>query len=88
MKSDRIEARVDTERAERIRQAALISDMSMSSFIVSAAAEKADRVIDDSRRTTVPDPFFDSLLEALDEVTKVPALARAATRARRSIKMR
>jgi len=88
MRSDRIEARVDPERAERIRQAASLSKVSMSSFVVLAAAEKAERVIEEHRHTVVPSNFFDSLLDALDEVTPVATLEKAAARARTSIKLR
>lgn len=85
MRSDRIEARVEPERAERIRHAARLTQTSTSAFMVDAASEKAERIIEEHRHTVVPAPFFDALLRALDEGTPAPALQRAAARARRSI---
>jgi uncharacterized protein (DUF1778 family) len=88
MRTDRIEARVEPARAERIRYAADLAHTSMSAFVVDAAVEKAERVIAEHRETVVPSDFFDSLLAALDETTSVPALRKAAARARRSVKRR
>lgn len=88
MRTERIEARIEPERAERIRYAAELVHTSMSAFVVDAAAERAEQVIADHRETIVPAEFFDSLLEALDEGAAVPALRKAAGRARRSIKRR
>lgn len=88
MRTDRIEARVESERAERIRYAAGLAHASMSAFVVDAAVEKAERVIAEHRETVVPFDFFDLLLAALDEATPNPALRKAAARARRSVKRR
>ena len=78
---DRIEARVDPERAQRIREAAKLSHASVSSFVVEAASEKAEKVIARQTTTTVPGEFFDSLLKALDGPAKtIPALKKAAAR--------
>lgn len=88
MRTDRIEARVEPERAGRIRYAADLANTSMSAFVVDAAAEKAEQIIAEHRETTVPSEFFDSLLAALDEDTPVPPLRKAAARARRSVKRR
>lgn len=88
MRTDRIEARVEPERAERIRYAAELSRASMSAFVVDAAAEKAEQIIVESQETVVPSDFFDSLLAALDEASVVPPLRKAAARARRSVKRR
>jgi uncharacterized protein (DUF1778 family) len=79
---DRIEARVAPERAERIREAAELAHQSVSSFVIDAAEEKAERIILEQRETDVPSSFFDELLAALDEPpTAVPALHDAAERA-------
>lgn len=67
---------------ERIRRAAELRHASVSSFVVDAAEEKAERVILEHSETFVPSRFFDELLAALDEPPKVVrALARAAQRA-------
>lgn len=88
-RTDRIEARVEPERAERIRYAAELSRTSVSAFVVDAAFEKAERVIAEQRETVVPPDFFDSLLEALDEPPQVvPALKRAVDRAAETVEHR
>lgn len=82
-RTDRIEARVAPERAERIRRAAELTHQSVSTFVVDAAEEKAERVILSHRETVVPPDFFDDLLAALDRpAVAVPGLAKAAKRAR------
>lgn len=92
MKKERIEARIEAEKAERIRYAAELQEKSMSSFVVEAAAEYADRVIASHAETVVPVEFFDSLLAALDEDPSkdrdIPSLRKAAARARRIVKPR
>lgn len=88
MRSERIEARIEPERAERIRYAARLTHRSMSAFVVDAASEVAERVIAEHRETIVPAAFFDDLLSALDDVKHVPTLRKAASRARRTVKRR
>ena len=83
---DRIEARVAPERADRIRQAAELAHQSVSSFVIDAAEERAERVILEHRETVVPSSFFDDLLAALDEpATAVPALEGAGEQARKLV---
>ena len=53
MRTERIEARIDPERAERIRYAAELVHTSMSAFVVDAAAERAERIITDQRARPV-----------------------------------
>jgi uncharacterized protein (DUF1778 family) len=86
MRTDRIEARVEPERAERIRYAAELEDTSVSAFVIEAAADRAEQVIAENRETVVPADFFDSLLEALDSTSPVPRLKKAAARARDLVK--
>jgi uncharacterized protein (DUF1778 family) len=86
MRTDRIEARVEPERAERIRYAAELEDTSVSAFVIEAAADRAEQVIAENRETVVPADFFDSLLEALDSTSPVPRLEKAAARARDLVK--
>ena len=87
-KSDRIEARVSPDERARILRAAGFQGLSMSSFIVAAAVEKADQIIRDQAVTTMPPDYFDQLLQALDEPEAAPALERAAQRARRRPRIR
>jgi uncharacterized protein (DUF1778 family) len=78
-RSERIEARIAPERAERIRFASSLSHTSISSFVVEAASEKAEKVIAETSYTVVPDDYFDALLRALDEPAQpIEALHRAA----------
>jgi uncharacterized protein (DUF1778 family) len=82
-RTQRVEARIETEVVERIRRAAAIAHTSMSSFLVAAASEKADAVLAREYRTVVPADYFDELLAALDQPPEVlPALADAGARAR------
>lgn len=81
-KTERVEARIEPERAERIRYASELLHTSMSRFMVDASAEKAELVIAGAAYTEVPDDYFDRLLAALEEPPqRAPALARAAARA-------
>lgn len=45
VKTDRMEARVSPEERERIERAASASGLSVSAFMVSAAADRAEEVI-------------------------------------------
>ena len=80
-RSDRIEARLLPEQRASIDRAAAREGQSLSAFVVSAAVEKAERMIADETTTRVPASFFDDLLAELDQ--PAPALTRAAQRARR-----
>lgn len=82
-KTERIEARLSPEERKRIDQAAAMEGQSLSSFMVSAAAEKAEQVITAGTTTVVPSEYFDELLSALDRADPAPRLARAAKRARK-----
>jgi uncharacterized protein (DUF1778 family) len=88
-RTDRVEARVEPARAERIRFASALSHTSLSGFMVEAAAEKAEEVIAEHAYTLVPSSYFDELLASLDEPPEViPELVEAAqrTRARRAFR--
>jgi uncharacterized protein (DUF1778 family) len=84
VKTDRMEARVSPEERARIEQAAAVKGLSVSAFLVSAAVERADEVIEAATVTVMPADYFDALLAALDEPDAAPHLARAADRATRS----
>ncbi len=87
-KTDRIEARLSPEQRELIDQAAAFEGQSLSSFIVAAAAEKAEQVIATRTTTTVPSEYFDRLLSAIDEAARAPRLEKAAARARQRRRIR
>jgi uncharacterized protein (DUF1778 family) len=83
-RADRIEARVQPERAKRIRFASRLLQTSVSAFVVDAAAEKAEQVIAEHTYTSVPSRYFERLLAALDEPpVEIPALVEAAERVRK-----
>lgn len=65
-RSERIEARVAPERAERIRLASSLQGTSVSNFIINAASDAADQILADTQATVVTSDYFDSLLMALD----------------------
>jgi len=66
-KSARIELRAEPGQEERIRTAARLMNQSITTFVVTAAVERADEVIATWSTTTVPAEFFDQLLAALDQ---------------------
>ena len=78
-KSERIEARIEPTRIERIRFASRLVEESMSSFVVQGAIERAERIIAERTFTTVDDEYFDKLVASLDEPAKpIAALQKAA----------
>lgn len=81
-RTDRVEARLAHEERDTIRQAAELSHASLSSFMVSASLEKAERVLSWYRVTAVPSDYFDRLQASLDDPTAIPELERAAKTAR------
>lgn len=84
-RSGQIAARIDPAREQRIRYASQLENTSVSSFVVEAASEKAERVISEHHGTPVPPGYFDELLRALDAPPRViPSLAAAAARVRES----
>lgn len=77
-RSERIEARIEPTRIQRIRFASRLVEESMSSFVVQAATERAERVIAEHAFTTVDDNYFDKLIASLDEPAKpIPSLQKA-----------
>ncbi|MEO5974054.1 MAG: DUF1778 domain-containing protein [Ilumatobacteraceae bacterium] len=78
-RSERIEARIEPNRIERIRFASELVEESMSSFVVQAAIERAERVISERTFTTVDDEYFDKLIADLDKPAKpIQVLQKAA----------
>lgn len=82
-RTDRIESRVKPDDRARIEQAATLTGLSVSSFMVNAAVERAVDVIAQQATTTVPPTYFDDLLAALDDPDPAPRLTRAAADAER-----
>jgi uncharacterized protein (DUF1778 family) len=82
-KSERIEARLSAAARAQIERAARFEGLSVSSFMVGAAVEKADLVLADQVITAVPADYFDHLVEALDEPARAPRLRRAVKRSNR-----
>lgn len=83
-KTGRVEARLSDNERMRIDRAAQLAGQSVSSFVVSAAVEKADQVIAESDVTSVPADYFDRLLASIDRADRAPRLTRAAKRARQA----
>jgi uncharacterized protein (DUF1778 family) len=85
-KSARIELRAEPEQEERIRTAARLMNQSITTFVVTAALERADEVIATWSTTTVPAEFFDQLLAALDQPPVAnEAMTRAVRRRRQQV---
>lgn len=83
-RTSRIELRADPERERRIRYAAELQHQSVSTFVLDAAAERAEEVIASASATLVPSDFFDQLWDALDSPSAAsPALQRRAQAERR-----
>ena len=80
-RTERVEARIAPDEHSRLKVAADLAHTSVSSFLVAAGSEKADRLIAEFNATVVPSEFFDELIAALDAPPVVnPALAKAAAR--------
>lgn len=87
-KTERVEARLSSAQREMIDRAAAFEGQSMSSFIVAAAAEKAEQVIAAQTTTAVPSEYFDRLLAAIDQAEPAPRLKRAASSAHQRRRIR
>ena len=82
----RIELRAEPGREERIRAAALLSNQSLSAFVLEAASARAEEVLRAAATTVVPADYFDQLHQALGEPPAPnAALQRASRRARRVV---
>jgi uncharacterized protein (DUF1778 family) len=80
-----INMRTDAQRKSRLQMAADLAHESLTSFVLSAADERAERVIADSRTTTLPADFFDAFFDSIaPEPTQ--ALTDAATRLRSAVR--
>jgi uncharacterized protein (DUF1778 family) len=82
-KTDRLEARLTSTERHEIEQAASLASESVSSFVVTAAIQRAEAIVSERASTSLPADYFDRLLGSLDEPDSAPALERAALRAAR-----
>ena len=85
MSVETINIRTDAERKRRLQIAAYLSHESLTAFVLSAADERAERVIRDSRTTPLPADFFDEFFDSLAP-EPTPALIDAAARLRRTVR--
>jgi len=83
--SETINMRTDVERKRRLQLAADLRHESLTSFVLSAADERAEQVIADSRTTTLPGDFFDAFFDSLAP-EPTPALRAAARRIRQTVR--
>ena len=84
MSAETINMRTDAERKRRLQAAADLSHESLTAFVLSAADEKAERVIAEARTTPLHADFFDDFFDSLAP-EPTPALADAAARLRRTV---
>ncbi len=81
-RTKRVEARIAPRDRARIDRAAALEGQSISTFMVTAASEKADQVIAARTTTVVPADYFDRLVTAIDRADRASRLARAVKLAR------
>jgi uncharacterized protein (DUF1778 family) len=81
-----INMRTAPERKRRLLVAAELSHESLTAFVLAAAEEKAEQVIESHRTTVLPARFFDDFFDAL-AAEPGPAL-RAAARRHRQLQRR
>jgi len=65
MAAETINMRTDAKRKRRLQVAADLSHESLTAFVLSAADERAERVIADARTTPLPAEFFDDFFDTL-----------------------
>ena len=80
-----INMRTDAERKRRLQLAADLAHQSLTSFVLAAADEKAERVIASSRSTVLPAAFFDDFFDSV-AAEPASALVKAAARHRRTVR--
>lgn len=82
-RTKRIEMRADPASEALIARAAAAQDLSISAFVLGAAAREADRVLGRADHTLMPAAQFDLFVSALDEADPAHGLKAAADRPRR-----
>jgi uncharacterized protein (DUF1778 family) len=78
-KTDRIEMRTDPETRSRLVEAARLLGVSVSSFVLHAAAQEADRLLARTDIVWMEDAQFQLILESLHTPDPAPALERIAS---------
>lgn len=75
VKDDRLQIRVNPEEKRLLEQAAAVSHVSVSAFVLQAAAEHAQEVLADRRVFIVDEARWDAFLALLDRPEQdVPGL--------------
>ena len=86
IKEARLDFRLDADTKDRIEQAAKLTHESTSTFVVHAAAARADRILARADVTMMPAEQFDELLASLDVADEASTLARLGQSERRYIR--
>jgi uncharacterized protein (DUF1778 family) len=81
-KINRLEARLTHAQRKRIEHGAALAGEPVSSFVVAAALDRTETLVNEKATTVIPGDFFDRLVSSLDEAGHAPALERAARTAR------
>ncbi|HEV2360594.1 MAG TPA: DUF1778 domain-containing protein [Acidimicrobiales bacterium] len=79
-KSARIEVRAEPELEALLKQAASLTNQTLTGFMLDAAEHRAREVVAEATTTVVPSDFFDRLIASLDDPPKPNAPARAAAK--------
>lgn len=72
-KNTRVVARVDSETQKFIAQAAELSGMSVSQFLIDSARSKAEEIVDRATRIRVSQDTGNRMLEILDRKPRKPS---------------
>jgi len=84
-RSSRINMRVSTRQERLLRAAAELTGETLTGFVLSAATERAETVVERARHIELNAQAFDRFVEALDAPAEdMPTLRRHATRQRRT----
>ena len=87
--TERREVRLTPEADEQLRSAAELEGTSVSAFLLRAGLDRANEVISAHQTWSVPEVFFNELLNALDAPPVInEALASAAKKANELIERR
>ena len=70
----RLDLRVEEAEKALLLEAAALSHMSLSAFVLAAARERAESVVAERRRVLLDDETFDAFVAALEAPVDNPAL--------------
>jgi uncharacterized protein (DUF1778 family) len=79
-----INMRTDPRRKQRLQLAADLAHESLTSFVLTAADDRAERVLSEARTTPLPGGFFDEFFDSLAP-EPTPALVSAVRRQHRLV---